>query len=158
MDIKTEINDKYRKIELHVCNNELNDDVKAIVCDLHEMYDMSLSVADSKGNRLLIKPGEIISVYAEGQKVKILGCDDTYTIQKKLYELEAELGESRFVRISKSELVNIKKIKKLDLSMTGTIRLVMKNDYETFVSRRNVTKIKERLLSERSGQTHENIY
>ncbi|MBR5896541.1 MAG: LytTR family transcriptional regulator, partial [Lachnospiraceae bacterium] len=105
---------------------------------------------DTRGNRCMLNPGEVVSAYAEGQKVMILGTDGTYTVQKKLYELEEELGERNFVRISKSEIVNIKKIKNLDMSVTGTIKICMKNDYETFVSRRNVSKIKERLLSERS--------
>ena len=157
MEIKTEIDEKYKQIELHVCNRELTSEVTKMVSDLHEFYDLSFSVTDSKGNRLMIKPGDIISVYAEGQGVEVLGAEDTYTIAKKLYEREEELGETRFVRISKSELVNIKKIGKMDLSVTGTIRLIMKNGYETFVSRRNVAKIKERLLSERSGKTNENI-
>ena len=98
----------------------------------------------------MLNPGEIVSVYAEGQKVMILGADDTYTVSMKLYELETELGERNFVRISKSEIVNLRKIKNLDLSITGTVKLTMKNGYETFVSRRNVGKIKERLLSERA--------
>ena len=98
----------------------------------------------------MLNPGEIVSAYAEGQKVMVLGAGGIYTVQKKLYELEEELGERNFVRISKSEIVNIRKIKNLDMSITGTIKLVMKNDYETFVSRRNVGKIKERLLSERA--------
>ena len=85
----------------------------------------------------------------EGQRVIVLTGDGRYVVQKKLYELETELGEANFIRISKSEIVNIHKIKSLDLSITGTIRLVMKTGYETYVSRRNVSKIKEKLTKER---------
>ena len=139
MIIKTRIDAQFKEPELHVCNHEVNAQVNEIVRDLHEMY----------GNRLILSPREIVSVYAEGQKVMIRGEKELYTVQKKLYELESELGDRHFVRISKSELINIRKIKRMDLSITGTIKLVMKNNYETFVSRRNVSKIKERLLSER---------
>ena len=152
MNIKAEIDRKYKSIELHVCNDQLTEDVKSIVQELHEIYDKSISGTDERGNHCLLSPGEIISIYAEGQKVMILGTGGTYSVPKKLYELEEELGESHFVRISKSELVNIRKIKKLDMSMTGTIRIIMKNGYETYVSRRNVAKIKNRLLSEREGK------
>lgn len=79
----------------------------------------------------------------------VLTGDGRYVVQKKLYELETELGDANFIRISKSEIVNIHKIKSLDLSITGTIRLVMKTGYETYVSRRNVSKIKEKLTKER---------
>ena len=36
------------------------------------------------------------------------------------------------------------------MSLTGTIKLVMKTGYKTYVSRRNVAKIKEKLTQERS--------
>ena len=152
MNIMTEINSKYTETELHVCSFELSDEVKGIVEELHGIYDKTVAGVDEKGNRLMLHPAEMISVYAEGQKVMILGENGRYTVQKKLYELEQELKESHFVRISKSEIVNIRKIKNLDMSMTGTIRITMKNGYETYVSRRNVARIKEVLLAERNSK------
>ena len=149
MLIKTEINRVFKEIELHVCNSEENDNVKSIVRELHEIYDQKLSGVDERGNRCLLKPGEIISAYAEGQKVMVLGPEGVYTVSKKLYELENELGNRHFVRISKSEIVNIRKISKLDMSITGTIKLIMRNGYETYVSRRNIQKIKDRLIDEK---------
>lgn len=149
MNIKTEISSEYKEPELHVCNFENNSEVKGIVQELHEIYDIYIPAVDERGNRCKLKPGEIISVYAEGQKVMILGTDGTYAASKKLYELENELGNRHFVRISKSEIVSIRKIGKLDMSITGTIRIIMKNGYETYVSRRNVSKIKDRLMSDR---------
>ena len=123
MIIKTRIDDQFKEIELHVCNNTADQSVKEIVSDLHAMYDKGISCTDSRGNKLMLNSNEIISVYAEGQKVMILGVEDTYSVSKKLYELEEELGERHFVRISKSELVSIKKIQSLDLSLTGTIKI-----------------------------------
>ena len=38
------------------------------------------------------------------------------------------------------------------MSITETIRLVMKNGYETYVSRRNVVRIKERLIKVREEE------
>ena len=149
MDIRTEIDSRYTTIELHVCNNELTDEVRSIMRELHEIYDRYLSGTDEWGNRCMLGTTQIISAYAEGQKVMVRTSDGVYSVQNKLYELETELGDRNFVRISKSEIVNIKKIKNLDLGVTGTIRITMKDGYETYVSRRNVAKIKEKLLSGR---------
>ena len=96
----------------------------------------------------MLRPSELISVWAEGPKVYVLSGEERYLVSYKLYEIEAELGERDFVRISKSEIVNVHKIRNLDMSITGTIRLVMRGGYETYVSRRNVAKIKERLIRE----------
>lgn len=152
MKIKTEIDDKYKEIELHVCNDVLNSEVREILGELHETFDQAIAGVDERGNRVMIAASDIISIFAEDQKVMVLGTGGTYTVQKKLYELESELGDTYFTRISKSEIVNIRKIKNLDMSIIGTIKITMKNGYETYVSRRNVAKIKEKLLKERKAE------
>lgn len=146
MIIKPEIENKYKQIELHVCNDELNDEVKSVVRELHEIFDETIAAVDERGNRLNISPSEILSFYAEGQKVFAVGVKGRYSVSMKLYELEEGLAKRSFVRISRSEIVNYRKIKSMDMSVTGTIKITMKNDYETYVSRRNIAKIKELLI------------
>ena len=152
MKILTETDNKYKEIELHVCNNALTDEVRAIVGELHEIYDYNIPGTDEIGNKRLIRRAEILSAYSEGQRVIVLTGDGRYVVQKKLYELETELGDTNFIRISKSEIVNVRKIRSLDMSITGTIKLVLKTGYETYVSRRNVAKIKEKLTKVRSEE------
>ena len=48
-----------------------------------------------------------------------------------------------FIRISKSEIVNLKMVDSLDLSFIGTICIKLKNGTNTYVSRRYVKKIKQ---------------
>jgi DNA-binding LytR/AlgR family response regulator len=59
-----------------------------------------------------------------------------------LYELEERL-DNRFVRISNSEIVNLKKVKSLDLSFVGTICMELSNGEVSYVSRRYVSKMKK---------------
>ena len=146
MKIRSEIKEQYKEIEIHVCNDEMNDEVKNVMGSLHTFFDSSISATDEVGNKCMISPMEVYSFYSEGQRVIAMDKDKKYTIQKKLYELEEEFGSLNFVRISKSEIVNYKKIKSLDMSLSGTIKVVMKNGYETYTSRRNVSKIKQLLL------------
>lgn len=49
----------------------------------------------------------------------------------------------KFVRVSNSEIINLKKIKNFDLSLAGTICVKFLDGSTTYVSRRYVTKIKE---------------
>ncbi|MBQ7635897.1 MAG: LytTR family transcriptional regulator [Lachnospiraceae bacterium] len=143
MLIKAEIDERYIETELHVCNHERTEEVKQLLTELHNYYDTSLIGTDERGNKVKLSPRELVSFYSEGQKVLALGGKEKYTVSKKLYELEKELESIGFIRISKSELVNIKRIKSMDLSLTGTIRIIMNTGYETYTSRRNVAKIKE---------------
>ena len=150
MKIRTEIKEQYKEIEVHVCNDELNDDVKNVLDKLHTFFDSSISATDEVGNKCMINPMDVITFYSEGQRVIAMDKDKKYVIQKKLYELEEEYESLCFVRISKSEIVNYKRIKSLDMSLSGTIKVIMKNGYETYTSRRNVSKIKELLLRGKS--------
>ena len=148
MLIKTEINDRYKEIELHVCNEVMNDRVREVVRELHSFYDEMIYGIDEKGDRQALSIGSVISFYAEGQRVIALNREGRFTISKKLYELEESLSDTVFVRISKSEIINTGMIGKLDLNMTGTIRIIMKNGYTTFASRRNVARLKKILVKE----------
>ena len=86
---------------------------------------------------------DILRFYTENQKVIAQGTAGIYSIQEKLYELEERLDAEQFFRISKSEIVNLKKIKRLDMSITGTIKVLLSDGTETYTSRRNVTKLKQ---------------
>ena len=148
MLIKPEIDSKYTSTEIHVCDREMNDSMRRIIKELHSIYDSTLYGTDGKGNRCALPVAGMIAFYSEGQKVFAMNDDGAYSIAKKLYELEEELDRNAFVRISKSEIINYRKIKKLDMSIVGTIRVIMKNGYETYASRRNVAKLKELLVKE----------
>ena len=63
----------------------------------------------------------------------------------RLYEAEEQLDQTRFVRISNSEIINLKMAKRFDLSFSGTICVNLAGGQTAYVSRRYVAKIK-RLL------------
>ena len=149
MRIKPEISAKYAELEIHVCKNREDEEARRVLEELHALYDTSLPATDERGNRRRLMPKDLVSFFAEGQRVFAMGAEGRYVVSKKLYELESELANAGFVRISKSELVNVRKIRSLDLSVMGTIRVIMCTGYETYTSRRNVAKIKALLLGEK---------
>ena len=61
----------------------------------------------------------------------------------RLYEIEEKLCSGNFVRISNSEIINLKKVKNFDLSFTGTILVRLSDGSTSYVSRRYVSKIKK---------------
>ena len=92
MKILTETDNKYKEIELHVCSNALTDEVRAVVGELHEIYDYNIPGTDEKGNKRMIRRTEILSAYSEGQRVIVLTGDGRYTVQKKLYEYLSQMS------------------------------------------------------------------
>ena len=92
----------------------------------------------------IIDIGEIIRVYIEDRKTFVVTLKDTYVVKKKLYEVE-NMVTRNFIKISQSEIANIKFIKNLDFSNTGTIVIKYKNSDISYVSRRMIKEFKLKL-------------
>ena len=143
MKVREYIDKRFSEIELFVCYQESNEQVKNLVKKLENSVNLNIMGTDFRGDKCKIAIGDVVRFYAEGTKVIAEAKKELYTISYKLYELEAKLDEKHFTRISKSEIVNIQKIVKLDLSYAGTIKVILDNGTETYTSRRNVKKLKE---------------
>lgn len=90
----------------------------------------------------LLEPSQIYHIYAANQKVYAVTSQGEFRLKMRLYELEEQLKENMFVRISNSELVNLRQAEQFDLSLSGTICVKLKNREKVYVSRRYVKKIK----------------
>ena len=86
---------------------------------------------------------DLIQMYANSGKVFVVTQQGEYVLRLRLYELEKRLPANQFVRISNSEIINLKKVDHFDLSFTGTICVQLINDAITYVSRRYVSKLKK---------------
>ena len=83
--------------------------------------------------RIVASEGKVYAVTDEGE----------YQLRLRLYELENRLDKGSFVRISNSEIINLKRVKGFDLSLAGTICVRLTNGMVTYVSRRYVARIKQ---------------
>ncbi len=101
-------------------------------------------ISGSKDGKLeILEQKDLIRVYASSGKVLAITVHGEYALRLRLYELEERLDKSRFVRISNSEIINLKKAESFDLSLTGTICVKFSNGMRTYVSRRYVPRIKK---------------
>lgn len=142
MRVRARIDKGYEALEIQVCNNELNQQVKQLVEDISAFVNEGIAGTDFRGEKVMLPIRDILRFYTENQKVMVQDAKGVYSTQEKLYELETRLDEGQFFRISKSEIVNLKKIRRLDMSVTGTIKVILSDGTETYTSRRNVTKLK----------------
>lgn len=95
-----------------------------------------------------IPASEVYRIYSMDKKVFITTKNETFILKSRLYEIEEKLSTSNiddFIRISNSDIVNFKNAQKLDMSITGVIKVILKNDEEVIVSRRYMTKIRSEL-------------
>lgn len=112
---------------------------------LLEKEDTDTLVATREGKSYFISSGNLELVRTEGREI---ACYDKlknrYVLNKPLYELEDVLG-LQFARVSKSAIVNLRRISHVKAGLNGTMELVMKNGIEEYISRKFRKSFKERL-------------
>lgn len=142
MKFEVSIDSSYKEPKIIILTDKMTDEISDIMKRLSETYTDSLAVFSDRGVEI-IECKDIIRIYAEKQKVFLQTAAGIYTVRLRLYELEEKLNSLLFARISNSEIVNIKMITNMDISMTGTIGMLLKSNIKTYASRRYVSKIKK---------------
>lgn len=94
---------------------------------------------------VLLAPGDVARFFTRGKSVAAQTSAGVWEVDQRIYELERRLPQNLFVRINQGELVNLDYVDHLDLSLTGTIGLVMTDGTRSFVSRRSLPAFKRAL-------------
>ena len=142
MQIEINIDEQVKETRIVITTAEVDDNINELLRRISE--DKPQVIAGFQEDRVrLLDQGEIYRIYAGEGKVFCTAYSGVYVLRMRLYELEERLDKRRFVRISNSEIINLRYAKGFDLSFTGTIRVEMENGETAFVSRRYVSKIKK---------------
>lgn len=140
MQIEIKIEEKYKEPKIIVMTDKMTDEVNAIIKRLSD--EQPQVIAGFREDMVeVLEPSEIYRVFAESGKVFA----ETDHGEYALYEAEQRLDSKIFVRISNSDIINLRKVKSFDLSFAGTICITLSNGTVTYVSRRSVAKIKQLL-------------
>ena len=140
------------KCELHI-DKSLEEKVliyaheknKAVEEIYNFVANQDIELIGYKDNEIIkINPNNVNCFIVEDSKIFAITDSEKLRVKLRLYVLEEILGES-FIKINQSCIANIRKIKKFDSSISGTLSVVFKNGYIDYVSRRNIKSIKERL-------------
>lgn len=142
MRIEIKIDANCDEPKILVITDKITDEVDEIIKRISEQTSNFLA-GFQEDNIFILEPDEILRVYSANQKVYAVTESEKYTIRLRLYEAEERFSSLGFVRISNSEIINLKKVKGLDLSMSGTICVKFQNGTISYVSRRYVSKIKQ---------------
>ncbi|HIY20481.1 MAG TPA: LytTR family transcriptional regulator [Candidatus Flavonifractor merdigallinarum] len=142
MEVKLNIVPDCGEVSVTITAPALTDEVKALAARLSG----GSALTGWQGERAYpIQEEDLLRCFAQDKGVKAQTAQGVYDLRERLYELESKLDRHTFVRISHSEIVNLKKVTALDLSLTGTIRMTLSDGTACYVSRRYVKKIKEAL-------------
>jgi len=90
----------------------------------------------------LINPADVLYFESVDDHTFLYTADNVYEIKHRLYELENSLSDRDFIRISKSQIVNINSIKSLAPELNRSITATLTNNEILTVSRRYVKPLR----------------
>jgi two-component system LytT family response regulator len=70
---------------------------------------------------------------------------DTHVLRRSLAELEQDLGDEKFIRIHRSIVVNLERIRGLELQSAGEYEVVLESKVRLRLSRRYRKRLQGRL-------------
>jgi len=122
---------------------EIDSIVHAIESATNSAYPM-VAVYDGE-TRALLSQREIIRVYLENRKLIVRTDRGGFVARGTLAEMESKLNRSRFLRISRSEIINLYKVSNFNFSLLGTIQVTFDDGSVSWVARRYVRTIQKTL-------------
>ena len=142
MQVKFEKVDSPEKEEAIIKAQSNTDDIRAAI-ELLEGGKRKLALI-KEGETHLLETTAFYYIESVDKRTCVYSKDDCYETKLRLYELEETLG-AYFLRVSKSMIVNLKKIKGVKSDLSGRMEATMLNGEKIVISRSYVKEIKRRL-------------
>lgn len=101
-------------------------------------------VVKSKGQVIFVDAADIDWIDAAGYYACLHVGGETHIVRRSLSDLERDLGDDRFVRIHRSVVVNLDRVRALELQ-EGACEVVLKSRVRLRLSRRYRKRLQERL-------------
>lgn len=122
-------------------------------CYLHKALENLVSLIDKETYResyLSVYDGKekyqmscihIFYIESENDKVFVYTLNRKFQCKKKLYELENELPDY-FSRVSKSAILNLRKVEHYSPQLNGVMKAVLNNQQVVYISRKYLREIR----------------
>lgn len=144
MKIDIDIDKRYEEIQVILRSNEMNDETIEILEKLKTTKNKYI-LGKSDKKVYIVDVKDIYFLYSENQKVFVETEDFRYEVDERLYEIEENFKNTSFIRVSKFSIVNLNKVKNIDMSFSGNLTINFINGKKESISRRYISKIKDYL-------------
>ena len=102
-------------------------------------------IVRSEGRVLFLDIADIDWIEAAGYYACLHVGNDTHILRRTLSELQRDLGEERFTRIHRSIIVNLERIRGLELQRGGEYEVVLRSKVRLRLSRRYRRQLQDRM-------------
>ena len=143
MRIEIDVDDKYANTEVIIRTPKITQEIEKMIA-LMRMINMQIGVKYNDETYLL-DIEKILYIDTVDRKTLVYTEDEIYESDLKLYEIEMELVERDFLRVSKQTIVNLRKVKSLRAEFDRKIRLTLQNGEQIIVSRMYSDELRRKL-------------
>ena len=125
-----------------IYTNQMTDEIQHII-DFFNAGETPIT-AQHNEELIILQPEDIYMIRVENGETIIYGQFQNYRSRKRLYELKEQLGR-KFMKISKTTLVNLSYMDCIEPGFSGTLLLKLKNGCKDYVSRKYLPEFKKYL-------------
>jgi DNA-binding LytR/AlgR family response regulator len=146
MDVAIEQIGKEKKELVLIRCYAVTEEVREIETFVKSRQGMLTGVKDSKQYKVPLP--DIYYIESVDGRTFLYTKEQVYETSYRIYELESRLERSHFLRISKSMLLNLLKIRFVKPALNGRFTAVLQTGEEVIISRNYVKKLKAALRGE----------
>lgn len=143
MEIKIFKITKEQPEQLEIRCHEITEQVREIVTFVKSRQGQLNGVINGKQYEIPVM--DIYYIEAVDSKVFLYSSKKVYETKQRIYELESALREKYFLRVSKSLLLNLMKIKSIKPAVNGRFTAILQSGEEIMISRKYVPELKKAL-------------
>lgn len=144
MQLEIQIDENCSEPKVIIVTNQITDEVDDLIKKISQKQTgMLAGFKDDK--TYLLKITDIYRIFSSNGGIFAVAEGGEFKLRARLYEIETNYAGKMLIRISNSEIINLKKAENFDLNFKGTICVKLKNGDVSYVSRRYVSKIKKLL-------------
>lgn len=127
--------------------HEITDDVREIVAFVKSRQGQLSGIRNEKQYEIPIP--DICYIEVVDNRTFLYTNQKVYETRHKLYELEELLRQKHFLRVSKSTLLNLMKVKSIKPALNGRFTAILQTDEKVIISRKYVKSFKQAIKGER---------
>lgn len=143
MEIKLLKIAKEQPEQMEIRCHEVTEEIKEIVSFVKTRQGRLTGLQEDR--QFEVPVSEVCYIEAVDNKVFLYTTKQVYETRQKLYELEELLKEKYFLRVSKSLLLNLMKVRAIKPALNGRFTAVLQSGEEIIISRKYVPELKAAL-------------
>lgn len=129
--------------QMEIRCHEITEEIKEIVTFVKTRQGRLTGIQEDR--QFEVPVPDVCYIEAVDNKVFLYTPKQVYETRQKLYELEELLKEKYFLRVSKSLLLNLMKVRSIKPALNGRFMAVLQSGEEIIISRKYVPELKKAL-------------